>query len=108
LSATELHSFLSGKEERYLAIYFSEEPFNNIPMQTASDGKGILIEQDVWRRNPVFMLSGPFMVVSSGLFYQMDFCSEYLDKDGNIVPKSASFCAVVQEFQKYSKKLLKK
>ena len=107
LSATELHSFLSGNEERYLAIYFSEEPFNNIPMQTASDGKGILIQQDIWRKNCVFMLHGPFMVVSRGLFYQLDFCSEYLDKDGNIVPKSASFCALTKDFQKFSKKLLK-
>jgi hypothetical protein len=107
LSTTELHSFLSGNEERYLAIYFSEEPFNNIPMQTASDGKGILIQQDIWRKNCVFMLHGPFMVVSRGLFYQLDFCSEYLDKDGNIVPKSASFCALTKDFQKFSKKLLK-
>ena len=107
LSTAELHSFLSGNEERYLAIYYSEEPFNNIPMQTASDGKGILIQQDIWRKNCVFMLHGPFMVVSRGLFYQLDFCSEYLDKDGNIVPKSASFCALTKDFQKFSKKLLK-
>ena len=107
LSATELHSFLSGNEERYLAIYFSEEQFNNISMQTTSDGEGILIQQDIWRKNNVFMLHGPFMVVSRGLFYQMDFCSEYLDKDGNIVPKAASFCALTKDFQKFSKKLLK-
>ena len=35
-------------------------------------------------------------------------CSEYLDKEGNIVPKSASFCALTKDFQKFSKKLLKK
>lgn len=103
LSATELYSFLTGNEERYLAIYFSEEPFNDIPMQTATDGKGILIQQDIWRKNNIFMLHGPFMVMLRGMFYQMDFCSEYLDKNGNIVPKSASFSALVQDFKKYSK-----
>ena len=108
LSKTELHSFLTGNGERYLAIYFSEETFDNIPMQMASDGSGIVIQQDIWRKNGIFMLHGPLMVVSHGMFYQMEFCSEYLDKDGNIVPKSASFCALTKDFQKFSKKLLKK
>ena len=107
LSETELRSFLTGNGERYLAIYFSTETFDNIPRQIASDGKGIVIQQDIWRKNDIFMLHGPFMVVSHGMFYQMDFCSEYIDKDGNIVPKSASFCALAKDFQKFSKKLLK-
>lgn len=107
LSATELQAFLTGNKERYLAIYFSEEPLDNIFMRDTSDGKGVFIQQDIWRKNSVVMLNGPFMVISRGMFYQMNFCSEYLDKDGNIVPKSASFCALTQDFQKYIKKLLK-
>ena len=107
LSKEELHAFLTGNEERYLAIYFAEETLDNIPMQIADDGKGIVIRQDIWRKNGIFMLHGPFMVVSHGMFYQMEFCSEYLDKDGNIVPKSASFCALVKDFRKFSGKLLK-
>lgn len=108
LSETELHSFLAGNGERYLAIYFSEDTFGNVPLHNASDGKGIVVQQDIWRKYGMFMLHGPFMVVSHGMFYQMDFCSEYLDKDGNIVPKSATFCALAKDFQKFSKKLLKK
>lgn len=107
LSEAELLSFLTGNGERYLAIYFSEETFDNVPLQNAPDGKGIIIQQDIWRKHCIFMLHGPFMVVSRGMFYQMEFCSEYLDKDGNIVPKSACFCALVKDFQNFSKKLLK-
>ena len=106
LSETELRSFLTGNGERYLAIYFSTEIFDNIPTQIASDEKGIVIRQDIWRKNSILMLHGPFMVVSRGMFYQMEFCSEYLDKEGNIVPKSASFCALIKDFKKFSKKLL--
>ncbi len=108
LSETELHSYLEGNGEKYLAIYFSENTFDNVPLHNASDGKGVVIPQDVWRKKAIFMLHGPFMVVSHGMFYQMDFCSEYLDKDGNIVSKSAAFCALAKDFQKFSKKLLKK
>ena len=108
LSETEVHSFLTGNGERYLAIYFSEETFDNVPLQNASDGKGVVIQQDIWRKNGILMLHGPFMVVSRGMFYQMEFCSEYLNKDGNIVPKSATFCALTKDFQKFSKTLLEK
>jgi hypothetical protein len=108
LSITELHTFLSRNKTRYLAIYFSEEPLDNIPMRITSDGRGIYIQDDIWRKNRIIMLHRPFWVMSRGMFYRMDFCSEYLDKDGNIVPKSASFCALVKDFQKFSKKLLKK
>ena len=108
LSETELRSYLTGNRERYIAIYFSTETFDNIPTQIASDEKGVTISHDIWRKNSIFKLYGPFMVVSRGMFYQMEFCSEYLDKDGNIASKSASFCALVKEFQKFSKKLLKK
>ena len=108
LSETELRSYLTGNSERYLAIYFSTETFDNISTQIASDEKGIVIRQDIWRKNNILMLHGPFTVVSRGMFYQMEFCSEYLDKEGNIVPKSASFCALVKDFHKFSKKLLKK
>jgi len=108
LSEAELHSYLTGSEEGYLAICFSEEAFDNVPLQNASDGTGIVIPKDIWRKNGIFMLHGPFMVVSHGMFYQMEFCSEYLDKDGNIVPKSASFCALVKDFKKFSNQLIKK
>lgn len=108
LSKAELHSFLTGDAEQYLAIYFSEETLADITMQATFDEKGILIQQDIWRKKRIFLLHGPFMVVSHGMLYQMEFCSEYLDKDGNIIPKSDSFCALTQDFQKYSKKILKK
>ena len=108
LSETELHSFLTRNGEKYIAIYFSEHTFDNVPMQNASDGKGIVIRQDIWRKNDMYVLHGPLMVVSHGMFYQMEFCSEFLDKDGNIIPKSAAFCDLTKEFQKFCKKLLKK
>ena len=107
ISETELYSFLTGNGESYLAIYFSNELLDNISLQNASDGKGVVIRQDIWRKNCIFMLHRPFLVVSRGMFFQMEFCSEYIDKDGNIVPKPATFCALVKDFQKFSKKLLK-
>lgn len=107
LSETELHSYLTGNGERYLAIYFSAEAFDNDSLQMASDGKGIVIREDIWRKNGIIMLHGPFTVVFRGKFYQMEFCSEYLDKEGNIVQKSAAFCDLTKDFQNFYKKLLK-
>ena len=107
VSKKELHSFLTGNERRYLAICFAEEALDHIPQQIADDGKGVIIQRDLWRKNGIFMLHGPCMVISRGMYYVMEFCSEYLDRDGNIVSKADSFCALVKNFQKFSKSLLK-
>ena len=108
LSEIELRAILTGKGEPYVAIYFSEEPLEQIPGAIYSNEKGVFVRQDIWRKNSVIVLHAPFMVMSHGKFYQMEFCSEYLDKEGEIISKPVSFCTLVQEFQKYSKKLLKK
>lgn len=108
LSETELYALLTGNGEPYVAVYFSEEPLEHIPDAIYSNEKGVFVRQDIWRKYCVIELHAPFMVMTYGKFYQMEFCSEYLDKEGEIVPKPASFCTLVQEFQKYSKKLLKK
>ena len=108
LSETELHATLTCNGEPYVAICFSEEPLKQIPGAIYSNEKGVFVRQDIWRKNNVIVLHAPVIVMPHGKFYQMEFCSEYLTKDGEIASKSASFCALVQEFQKYSKKLLKK
>ncbi len=107
LSTEEVHSFLTDRADGYLAIYFSEEPLDSFPIQDTCDGKGIYIPNDIWRKKSVFMLHGPITVIPYGKLYQVDFCSEYLNKDCTIVPKSTSFCALTQDFRKYVKKLLK-
>lgn len=106
LSAKELYAFLSGRDDRYLAIYFSPEPLSDIFMHAPSDEQGVYIQQNIWRKECVFMLHGPFSVVPTGMFYHMEFCSEYLDKHGNIVRKTPSFCTLTQEFRKHSKRIL--
>ena len=108
MSTTIGYGFRTGKDKRYLAIYFSTETFDNGSMRNGTDGKGIVIQRDIWRKKGIFMLHGPFIVFFHGMFYQMEYCSEYLDKDGNIVPKSASFCTLIKDFQKFSRKLLNK
>ena len=107
VSAEELCSFLTFKVT-YLAVYFSEEPLPDVFETAPSDKNGIIIPHDLWRKRGIFMLHAPISVISHGMFHEMNFCSEYLDKAGNIVPKSASFCTLAQEFRKYSRKLLKK
>lgn len=106
LSMDELGNFLY--KENYLAIFFSQESLDDIIMQSISNEKGIFISRDIWRKNNIFKLNGPFLVVSQGLFYEMNYCSEYLDKEGNVIQKSPFFCELVKAFQKQSKLFLKK
>lgn len=106
LSTAQLRTFLSTAN--YLAIFFSEEALDDILSQAKSDEKGIVVQRDLWRKRCVFQLSGPLWVYGQGLYHHIDFCAEYLEKDGTIVPKASSFCNLVQDFRKYSKKLLKK
>lgn len=108
ISVTELHNFLICESERYIEIYFSEEPLNDILTQAQTDEKGILIEQDLWRKRCIFLLHSPIKVVPNGMCYYIDFCSEYIDKDGHIVTKPDSFCEMIKDFRKFSKQLFKK
>ena len=108
LSETELRAILTGNGEPYVAIYFTEDSLEHIPGAIYSNEKGVFVRQDIWRKNSVIVLHAPFTVMSQGKFYQMEFCSEYLDKEGELVSKPVSFYTLVLEFQKYSKKLLKK
>lgn len=99
-SAEELNTLLFVKRREYRTIWFSEERLDEILTQDPP--------YDIWRKKPLFVLNSPISVWGYGLFYEMKFCSEYLDQDGNIVSKSPSFCKKVTDFRKYSKALLKK
>ena len=100
LSAEELDTLLFVKRRAYRTIWFSEKRLDEILTQDPS--------RDIWRREPLFVLGSPYTVWSYGLYYEVKFCSEYLDPDGNIVSKTPSFCNKAVEFRKYSKALLKR
>lgn len=108
MSKKELHTFLSDDSKRCLAIYFCEKSLGDVFAHSQCDENGIIIEWDIWRKESVFMLHAPFLVESYGMFYHISFCSEYLDKDTNVVKKSPSFSKLTQEFLKFSKNLFKK
>lgn len=103
ITAAELHTFLTEKDKKYNAVYFSEEPLDDDSLQPSYDEKGVYVKRDLWRKKRVFKLNSPFMVVPCGLFYSMEFCSEYIDNDGKVIEKDASFSELVQEFNKFCK-----
>lgn len=106
INAAELHAFLTEKDKKYINVYFSEEPLDD-SLQPLYDEKCIYIKRDIWRKKRVFKLNCPGLVIPYGLFYSMEFCSEYIDKDGNVIQKDTSFTALVQEFYGFCKKLEK-
>lgn len=97
LSAEQAQPLL--RAANYLAIFFSEEDLDDVLLRSKSDEKGIVVRRDLWRKRCVFQLSAPLWVWGQGLYHHIDFCAEYLEKDGTIVPKAASFCDLVQDFR---------
>lgn len=101
----ELKDFLFVEKENYLSIYFSAEElkecFNDCPMYD----DGIYIDSNIWRRREMFMLNAPILVAvqGAGYYYSMNFCSEYIDKTGQVKAKGADFERLVQEFLAYSR-----
>jgi hypothetical protein len=73
----------------------------------SADQRGIYVNRDFWRKPPIFVLHSPIIVLTRGLCHHMEFCSEYLDKNGSIVSKNAAFCLMVQEFLQFAKNRLK-
>lgn len=105
LTKEELKQFLFDGS-RYITLFFSKEPLNTDQAPHASDGRGVYVKDAIWRKKEVFKLNSPFLVVGYGYFYSMEFCSEYIDQDGQIQPKSASFSKFVQEVRAHGKKVL--
>lgn len=107
LDPQELKKLLFEEKKRYLHIYFSAEPLEELLANTHSDDKGIYIELDIWRKREIIDLNAPFTVVGAGLFYEMRFCSEYLDR-GQVMAKSEEFCRLAQKIRQYTKERLKR
>ena len=61
----------------------------------------------LWRKGELFELSGPVIVLGDECrkCYWFEFSAEYLDRDGNIAPKSPEFCRIVKDFLALLKKM---
>lgn len=105
ITAEELNHFLCGGN--FIRIFFSRKPLDIVPAPEADDGRGAYVDDTIWRKQEVFMLKGPFLVAGRGYFYSMVFCSEYIDRDGQVQAKSEAFSKLVQDFRAYSKKALR-
>lgn len=84
------------KGDKFLLGYFSVKPIGNIT--TGEDDKGIWIDQELWRKQEVIVLSG---VNFNGLpMYFIQFCGQYIDK-GKIIDKSVSFDEITGRLTKW-------
>ncbi len=108
LTGDELQSFLFVKKESFLQIYFSLEILDEVFAGSASDGDGIYVDRDLWRKREVIVLDTPILVAAkgAGYFYSMEFCSEYLEA-GQIKAKKEVFCQLIQELLVYLRGRLK-
>ncbi|MBR6768161.1 MAG: hypothetical protein IKM34_01580 [Clostridia bacterium] len=108
-SHTELMRFLSSENSRYLEIYFSTEPLNDLLDSSFSDEKGVYIDRNMWRKKNLIKIHAPIYVMgeNSGNLYYMYFCSEYIDSDGKVQSKNEPFCLLTKEVLTYCKQNLK-
>ncbi|MBQ8414617.1 MAG: hypothetical protein IJX58_05165 [Clostridia bacterium] len=106
----ELTKFLSDENSKYLGIYFSFEPLEQISNISYQDEKGIYIDRNLWRKKELIKIDSPIRVMSDNrikLCYNMEFCSEFLDSNGMVNFKSDDFCKLVKALLKYIKENLK-
>ena len=107
-TAEELKKFLFEEKRRFLNIYFSTEPLEGRLAKQFSNEEGISVSVDIWRKEEIINLHGPLMIAAegAGLFYSMDFCSEYINA-GQVTAKSEDFCKLAQKVWQYSRERLK-
>ena len=106
----ELTKFLSDENSKYLGIYFSFGPLEQISNNSYQDEKGIYIDRNLWRKKELIKIDSPIRVISDNkikLCYNMEFCSEFLDSNGMVNFKSDDFCKLVKALLKYIKENLK-
>lgn len=98
MTAVELKSFLFLEKERYIKVYFSTEPLDEVFADSPSGEDGVCVDRDVWRKREIILLNAPLLVAAAGAgkFYSMDFSSEYME-EGQVKAKSEAFCRLVRE-----------
>ena len=108
-SHTELMKFFASENSKYLAIYFSAEPLDDLWDSSAFDDKGIYVDRDIWRKRDLIKINSPFHILgeNGGDLYYMEFCSEYVDSDGKVQSKNEPFCRLTKDVLQYCKEYLK-
>lgn len=104
ITVDELHYYLFDGG-RFVSILFSREPLD-IPQ--ASNSGNIDTSDAFLRKQEVFRLNCPIRVWGYGDLYSIDYCSEYVDSDCKIQPKSKPFSRLAQDFHAYSRQILRK
>lgn len=101
ISPTELQQKLSPGE--YLDVYFSTEPMDAVLEAAVVGEDGIMLDRDLWRTQELFCLHDPITIMGKTrrVWYEMTFCSEYIDADGNVQQKSKAFCRLAKEVSRY-------
>lgn len=105
-TAERLKDFLFKEKMQYLHIYFSMNSLDEI-LAAPFDDKGIMIENDIWRKEEIIDLSSILVgIEGAGRLYIMEFSSEYIEA-GQLRTKSEAFCNLARNVWEYSRKMRK-
>lgn len=104
----ELKNSLSTDNFKYLEIYFTTQPIDESFLNLGSDGKGVYVDRKMWRKQEIIKIVAPIIVVTDieRKLYYMEFCSEYINLNGDVIAKNQSFCDLIKEVFLYGKKHL--
>ena len=77
-------------------------------LKSGSDDKGIYVDRNMWRKQEIIKIVAPIIVVTDieRKLYYMEFCSEYINLNGDVIAKNQSFCDLIKEVVLYGKKHL--
>lgn len=100
-TAEDMKNFLFTEKRSYMNLYFSLEPLDEL----FANDEGKSMNRDIWRKEEIISIRYPIMVAGRGLFYSIDFCSEYLEA-GEVKTKSEAFGRLAEELQAYCSKWL--
>ncbi len=105
----ELKNSLLMDNFRYLDIYFTTQPIDETSLKSGSDDKGVYVDRNMWRKQEIIKIDAPIIVVTDikRKLYYMEFCSEYINSNGDVISKNKSFCDLATEVVMYGKKHLK-
>lgn len=107
-TAEELKEFFFEKRHKYLNIYFSLEPLDELLVdESPADEKGVYVARDIWRKGEIIKINHPMLVaaVGAGNYYSMDFCSQYIER-GEVKDKSEAFRQCAQDLKAFCREKL--
>jgi hypothetical protein len=86
--------------DEFLHLYITQKNLNIDDFVLTIDELGLYMKEDLWRKNELIEV-GYVNMVNVGIIYRLEYGTQYIDKNGEVINKSIGFSDRIENFEKW-------